>query len=821
MKKLYFLLFSLLVFSLSNAQIVNIPDPNFKNALLNHQPIIDTNGDGEIQVSEAESINALFVDDQDINDVTGIEAFVNIIYLNCSDNNIINLDISQLSNLVDLYAERNEITSIDASNNPDLYLLRINENPLLFVDVSQNVNLELLSVVSPVLTNIDVTNNINLISLVCGGTFSGEIISPLNNLDLSTSLNLQQLLIYGTQISNLDLSNNINLNHLRLRYNEYINDLDISSNLLLERIMIVGTQILSLDISNNPEILQITIGDSPISTIDFSAQTNLMEVLIDETLFQSIDLSQNPICNFRAQNNFELEFVNLKNGYNTSFDPIVGCITNPPYSGFSVTNNPNLDFICVDDVAFALEFMSDKPPHTSFVEDCAIANGDLNTIEGTVRYDLNENGCGNGAIALEGFLVNINDGEHQFANTTQGNGFYTISVGENTYNTTVVGIPPYFTLVPNEYVHTFVGFNQTEIADFCIQPAVTANDLVVSLAPINAAQPGFEATYQLIYENVGTTTLSGNVVLEFDNTRISFNSSTPAQTNQTGNTVNWDFTDLNPFSNGIIDLVFDVEQPPTNQSGDILQFTATVNPTDEDETPENNIFLMNQTVVNSFDPNDKLVVQGSQVLIENADKYLNYRVRFQNTGTANAINVRIQDQLDPLLDWTTLLILSSSHPMEVNMVDGLVDFIFDDINLPPESSDPQGSQGYVTFKVKPVLGIELGDTINNTSDIFFDYNPAIETNTVSTTFVDELSTPEFEENLIVLFPNPTFGLFNILSDVRIIEAVEVFSLVGQRIESVQFNSKKVTLNMTNYQNGCYFVKVSTANETMVFRLIKK
>jgi len=62
-----------------NAQNVNIPDANFKNALLTHQPTIDTNSDGEIQVSEAEdytgTISCLM---KGIIDLTGIEAFVNI-----------------------------------------------------------------------------------------------------------------------------------------------------------------------------------------------------------------------------------------------------------------------------------------------------------------------------------------------------------------------------------------------------------------------------------------------------------------------------------------------------------------------------------------------------------------------------------------------------------------------------------------------------------------------------------------------------------------------------------------------------------------------
>ena len=58
--KNYYLFFILLLVTLTaKAQIVDIPDTNFKNALLNHDPIIDINNDGEIQESEAESVTVL------------------------------------------------------------------------------------------------------------------------------------------------------------------------------------------------------------------------------------------------------------------------------------------------------------------------------------------------------------------------------------------------------------------------------------------------------------------------------------------------------------------------------------------------------------------------------------------------------------------------------------------------------------------------------------------------------------------------------------------------------------------------------------------
>jgi hypothetical protein len=88
MKALILLLTILLVPFLLRAQIVHIPDANFKAALVGNSSI-NTNGDDEIQVSEAEAYDGTIdVDDQGIADMTGLEAFVNLTRLECFDNQL-------------------------------------------------------------------------------------------------------------------------------------------------------------------------------------------------------------------------------------------------------------------------------------------------------------------------------------------------------------------------------------------------------------------------------------------------------------------------------------------------------------------------------------------------------------------------------------------------------------------------------------------------------------------------------------------------------------------------------------------------------------
>ena len=112
MKQLLFGIFLVLGVRIK-AQIVNIPDANFKNALLNHDPVIDTNNDGEISVAEAQGFTGeMEVDNKNISDLTGIEAFVNLKDLNCFDNQLTSLDISNGNNFNLIY--------FNTVNNPDL-----------------------------------------------------------------------------------------------------------------------------------------------------------------------------------------------------------------------------------------------------------------------------------------------------------------------------------------------------------------------------------------------------------------------------------------------------------------------------------------------------------------------------------------------------------------------------------------------------------------------------------------------------------------------------------------------------------------------------
>ncbi|AFL81427.1 hypothetical protein Aeqsu_1954 [Aequorivita sublithincola DSM 14238] len=490
-------------------------------------------------------------------------------------------------------------------------------------------------------------------------------------------------------------------------------------------------------------------------------------------------------------------------------------------------NNPNLSNCSIISFCNYLNLpnpvitLSNNGPgcnsETEIFDNCSPNN---NIIRGIVRADINQDGCDQNDMLVPNIPLITTKDQNSILRYSNLNGEYSFFVGEGTYTTVVTPNVGYFTSNPISQDSNFIGFGNEDVVDFCLEPLGNFNDLTVSIVPTNQARPGLEAHYKLVYENVGTTILSGAVELNFVEGQVAFLEATPSETSVIGNTISWDYSNLNPFEIRTIEVIFDVAMPPIVVGDDVIPYTVTINPVNGDTAPDDNVFNLNQIVVNSFDPNDKQVLEGNQVLIEDADEYLHYVVRFQNTGTASAINVHIEDALDEKLDWTTLRILDASHLMETEVVNGIIDFIFDDINLPTVTSDPEGSHGFVAFKVKPMSTVQLNDVVVNSADIYFDFNAAIVTNTVFTTFVDELSVSDFETLKIIAYPNPASDILNIQAEGSI-SSIEVMNLLGQRLLISKGNSNRQQIEISGLSAGNYFVKVFVGDISRVLRVVKK
>ncbi len=151
-----------------NAQNVNIPDANFKAYLVGNSEI-NTNGDAEIQVSEAAAFSGeIDCADMDITDLTGIEAFTALTVLYCHNNDLTSLDVIANTALVELYCDGNDLSLLDVSANTALTQLFCSGNELTALDVSSNTLLDRLVCPFNDLIVLDVSSNTVLTGLSCG-----------------------------------------------------------------------------------------------------------------------------------------------------------------------------------------------------------------------------------------------------------------------------------------------------------------------------------------------------------------------------------------------------------------------------------------------------------------------------------------------------------------------------------------------------------------------------------------------------------------------------------------------------------------------------
>src|SRR5690606_37594060 len=105
----------------------DVTNPIAFNAL--GDPIkIDSNNDSEIQTSEALNVYRLKIFSSPILNFTGIESFVNITALDCTNNVILTLDVSALTNLTTLNCSGNLLTSLDVSALTNLKTLSCGQN---------------------------------------------------------------------------------------------------------------------------------------------------------------------------------------------------------------------------------------------------------------------------------------------------------------------------------------------------------------------------------------------------------------------------------------------------------------------------------------------------------------------------------------------------------------------------------------------------------------------------------------------------------------------------------------------------------------------
>jgi uncharacterized repeat protein (TIGR01451 family) len=309
---------------------------------------------------------------------------------------------------------------------------------------------------------------------------------------------------------------------------------------------------------------------------------------------------------------------------------------------------------------------------------------------------------------------------------------------------------------------TFTALGQLDsLNHFGFYPTPGMRDLEVSVISLVPAKLGHIAGYLVTYKNVGTDTVSTGTLTVSYPASFNYYTAYPTPNSSATNSKTWNITNLLPSETGAVEIFYNI--PTSAVQGTQFVMPVTVTSPVTDQTPANNSLNYTIVAVSSFDPNSK-EVSPSEVnasYIDN-DGWFNYTIHFQNTGNDTAFNILVRDTLSNKLDMGTFELLGSSYPVSVSMKNGrILEFLFQNINLPDSNVNALKSYDAVSFRVKANKPSPTTGVINNYAAIYFDYNLPVNTNNgqikIMTTGVGNVSETDAKW---LLYPNPANEVVN-------------------------------------------------------------
>ena len=294
-------------------------DASFKAYIVS---LYDKDKDGEINETEALSINEIVVCTDTITSLGGIERMPNLILLSCRGSHEWNrdegqydnggklkvLNIKNNSNLRNLYCSYNQISQLDVTNNTNLVTLECDYNNISELDVRSNAKLTRLSAEYNQLSSIDLKNNLALKDLYLRSNKLNEIDvsqntdirylvlsdNQLTSIDVTDNLKLLGFSINNNSLSSIDVSNNKEINSLSLRSNN-LSKLDISCNNKLNTLdCSYNKAIESIDINNNTELTWFGCSDNSITSLSVENNTKIKTLYCENNPIKSLNLKNNP-----------------------------------------------------------------------------------------------------------------------------------------------------------------------------------------------------------------------------------------------------------------------------------------------------------------------------------------------------------------------------------------------------------------------------------------------------------------------------------------------------------------------------------------------
>jgi len=356
--------------------------------------------------------------------------------------------------------------------------------------------------------------------------------------------------------------------------------------------------------------------------------------------------------------------------------------------------------------------------------------------------------------------------------------------------------------------------------NFFVHPDSSCADIRSSISPLGPLRKcSGNTNHQLVsISNHGLLPVFGYSVTVNLPDSMSIMYTIPAFTSQDGNTLTWLFSDTlvyGEFTN--IQLYDTLDCYTTNLTSKCISVNVT---SASDCNLNNNESQVCQLVNGSYDPNHIQVksFNSNQYVYDSSingnEQWFTYQVEFQNTGTAPAQTVVITDVLPNYFDQSTAEIIASSHTsFLVNLGDGTLRFVYNNIALVDSSEDYLGSIGSVIFRVKSLYNLLPGQEVANQASIVFDVNEPIITNEAFIR-VDLPNSLESLNSEFKVYPNPASGELFIDNPDNRINLYRISDITGKHILQSNVTSKLEKVSLINLSQGIYLIELFNNNKSL-------
>ncbi len=261
----------------------HFPDEKFRESILDG---LDKDKNGYLSTKEAAEATSLQCESEGITSLKGIEYLTELTLLDCSNNQLTELDVSKNTKLEWLNCGGNALTKLDVSKNTKLETLSCGGNALTKLDVSKNTALDELLCSSNQLTKLDVSNNTALAFLNC-------YINQLTELDLSNNPELVYLDCEVCKLKKLNVRKNTKLETLYCDVNQ-LTELDVSGCAKLYNLDCGGNQLTKLDVSKNTALAYLYCNSNQLTSLDMSGCKELRYLYCYNNKLAELNISGNP-----------------------------------------------------------------------------------------------------------------------------------------------------------------------------------------------------------------------------------------------------------------------------------------------------------------------------------------------------------------------------------------------------------------------------------------------------------------------------------------------------------------------------------------------